>query len=172
MSGTPTSTDMDPFDNWLPGCYKGNINKVREACFYICCSSEQLISHCTNTILVVRDLTLPCQSSLPRTITHFVTASVRQGVKTVSAHPKPGSKIVPCIQQPWSPLETSSLNEENPVHAQIQSHTPILFYMPVVNDFRWYVWYRDFDCLFDLILYVHSTIFQLCGTCLPGLNQY
>ena len=24
----------------------------------------------------------------------------------------------------------------------------------------------------DLILYVHSTIFQLCGTCLPGLNQY
>ena len=26
--------------------------------------------------------------------------------------------------------------------------------------------------LFDLILYVHSTIFQLCGTALPGLNQY
>ena len=24
----------------------------------------------------------------------------------------------------------------------------------------------------DLILYVHSTIFQLCGTGLPGLNQY
>ena len=23
-----------------------------------------------------------------------------------------------------------------------------------------------------LILYVHSTIFQLCGTGLPGLNQY
>ena len=29
-----------------------------------------------------------------------------------------------------------------------------------------------FVCLFDLILYVHSTIFQLCGTSLPGLNQY
>ena len=27
-------------------------------------------------------------------------------------------------------------------------------------------------CLFDLILNVHSTIFQLCGTGLPGLNQY
>ena len=26
--------------------------------------------------------------------------------------------------------------------------------------------------LFDLILYVHSAIFQLCGTGLPGLNQY
>ena len=26
--------------------------------------------------------------------------------------------------------------------------------------------------LFDLILYVHSTIFQLCGTGLPGLSQY
>ena len=26
--------------------------------------------------------------------------------------------------------------------------------------------------LFDLILYAHSTIFQLCGTGLPGLNQY
>ena len=26
--------------------------------------------------------------------------------------------------------------------------------------------------LFDLILYVHSTIFQLCGTGLPGLNRY
>ena len=32
----------------------------------------------------------------------------------------------------------------------------------------------SFVCLilFDLILYVHSTIFQLCGTVLPGLNQY
>ena len=29
-----------------------------------------------------------------------------------------------------------------------------------------------FICLFDLILYVHSTIFQLCGTVLPGFNQY
>ena len=29
-----------------------------------------------------------------------------------------------------------------------------------------------FFCLFDLILYVHSTIFQLCGTVLPGFNQY
>ena len=29
-----------------------------------------------------------------------------------------------------------------------------------------------FVCLFDLILKVHSTIFQLCGTGLPGLNQY
>ena len=29
-----------------------------------------------------------------------------------------------------------------------------------------------FVCLFDLIFYVHSTIFQLCGTGLPGLNQY
>ena len=26
--------------------------------------------------------------------------------------------------------------------------------------------------LFVLILYVQSTIFQLCGTGLPGLNQY
>ena len=26
--------------------------------------------------------------------------------------------------------------------------------------------------VFDLILCVHSTIFQLCGTGLPGLNQY
>ena len=26
--------------------------------------------------------------------------------------------------------------------------------------------------LFEMILYVHSTIFQLCGTGLPGLNQY
>ena len=29
-----------------------------------------------------------------------------------------------------------------------------------------------FVCLFDLFLYVHSTIFQLCGTVLPGFNQY
>ena len=29
-----------------------------------------------------------------------------------------------------------------------------------------------FVCLFDLILYVHSTIFQLCGKGLPGFNQY
>ena len=28
------------------------------------------------------------------------------------------------------------------------------------------------NVLFDFILNVHSTIFQLCGTGLPGLNQY
>ena len=32
--------------------------------------------------------------------------------------------------------------------------------------------YQDDFCLFVLILYVHSTIFQLCGTVLPGFNQY
>ena len=32
--------------------------------------------------------------------------------------------------------------------------------------------YHHSVCLFDLILYVHSTIFQLCGTGLPGLNEY
>ena len=31
---------------------------------------------------------------------------------------------------------------------------------------------KGVDGLFDLILYVHSTIFQLCGTVLPGFNQY
>ena len=31
---------------------------------------------------------------------------------------------------------------------------------------------QTFVCLFDLVLYVHSTIFQLCGTVLPGFNQY
>ena len=31
---------------------------------------------------------------------------------------------------------------------------------------------RSYFVLFDLILYVHSTVFQLCGTGLPGLNQY
>ena len=33
-------------------------------------------------------------------------------------------------------------------------------------------WSIKIHYLFDLILYVHSTIFQLCGTGLPGLNQY
>ena len=31
---------------------------------------------------------------------------------------------------------------------------------------------KEFLFLFDLILCVHSTIFQLWGTGLPGLNQY
>ena len=36
-----------------------------------------------------------------------------------------------------------------------------------------YVYIQKFAmCLFDLILYVHSTIFQLCRTGVPGLNQY
>ena len=45
----------------------------------------------------------------------------------------------------------------------------IIFYLPInksSNNNRFFV------CLFDLILYVHSTIFQLCGTVLPGFNQY
>ena len=32
--------------------------------------------------------------------------------------------------------------------------------------------YNNLIDLIDLILYVHSTIFQLCGTVLPGFNQY
>ena len=31
---------------------------------------------------------------------------------------------------------------------------------------------RSLDFLFDLILSINSIIFQLCGTGLPGLNQY
>ena len=38
--------------------------------------------------------------------------------------------------------------------------------------FKRLIIFASFVCLFDLILYVHSTIFQLCGTGLPGLNQY
>ena len=44
--------------------------------------------------------------------------------------------------------------------------------------FYQYVWGNSSDkkgfvfCLFDLILYVPSTIFQIYGTGLPGLNQY
>ena len=43
--------------------------------------------------------------------------------------------------------------------------------VPEVDDYV----HEIFVCLFvlfDLILYVHSTIFQLCGTVLPGFNQY
>ena len=100
---TPLTLTCTPFDNWLPGCYKGTINKAREACFCISCSFEQPRSNYTNTILVVQVLTFPSQSSLPRTFTPFITAFVRQGVKTVSAHPKPGPKKQPC-----SPLEKST----------------------------------------------------------------
>ena len=43
----------------------------------------------------------------------------------------------------------------------------------VMKKKSWLLYFdRPFDFLFDLILYVHSTIFQLCGTILPGLNQY
>ena len=49
------------------------------------------------------------------------------------------------------------------------SKLPTLYWLPKLHK-------RPFksSCLilFDLILYVHSTIFQLCGTGLPGLNQY
>ena len=35
------------------------------------------------------------------------------------------------------------------------------------------VYIQIYVCLFVcLFLYVHSTIFQLCGTVLPGFNQY
>ena len=42
------------------------------------------------------------------------------------------------------------------------------------NDLSYSFLYRRWsgEVLFDLILYVHSTIFQLCGTGLPGFNQY
>ena len=52
---------------------------------------------------------------------------------------------------------------------------PLLFWV-YINDIAKYLLslirlFADF-VLFDLILYVHSTIFQLCGTGLPVLNQY
>ena len=43
----------------------------------------------------------------------------------------------------------------------------VFLFFPHVASWVW----CDF-CLFDLIFYVHSTILQLCGTGLPGLNQY
>ena len=46
------------------------------------------------------------------------------------------------------------------------SHLPNMQSIPVLANCH------GFFFLFDLILYVHSTIFQLCGTGLPGLNQY
>ena len=62
-------------------------------------------------------------------------------------------------------------------HRSARSHRPFVFWKPLNGYFD----NEDPDemqhlaalfCLFDLFLYVHSTIFQLCGTVLPGLNQY
>ena len=39
---------------------------------------------------------------------------------------------------------------------------------------KWFLRKLPVTCkkIIDLILYVHSTIFQLCGKVLPGFNQY
>ena len=65
-TGNPLALTCTLFDKWLPGCYKGNINKVRDACFCIPCSSEQQRSHYTNTALAVQELTcsIPAPSHL------------------------------------------------------------------------------------------------------------
>ena len=85
------------------------MKRFREARFRISCSYKQLRSHLTNTpvTLAVPVPTMTCTAnrSLPRTFTPFITAPVRQGVKIVSAHPKPVPQIVPCIQQSRSPLD-------------------------------------------------------------------
>ena len=44
-------------------------------------------------------------------------------------------------------------------------------YIPETDSIVPPIYFVLFVCLF-FILYVHSTIFQLCGMCLPGLNQY
>ena len=126
LAGPPLALRSTLFEKWLPGCYKGNRSKVREACFCIPCSSGQLRCHYTNTTLAVQELTYPTYSSLPRTITPFITASVRQSQNSLYT-PETWAQTVPCIQQPWSPLDKSSLIEGNPVHAK--THTPILFFI-------------------------------------------
>ena len=47
-----------------------------------------------------------------------------------------------------------------------------MFILPLIFLTTGAVFVCLFVCLFDMILYVHSTIFQLCGTVLPGFNQY
>ena len=47
-------------------------------------------------------------------------------------------------------------------------YLPALLYLPSTTSFYASVSKGAFVCLFDLILYVHSTIFQLCGTVFLG----
>ena len=74
---------------------------------------------------------------------HTFHYCVCQEVKTVSAHPKPGPNQFLVYNSPGL-----MFNRRNPVHAQTQTHTPILFLYArrsdvVVNYFRWYVGYGD-----------------------------
>ena len=63
-------------------------------------------------------------------------------------------------------LETlETFNNYIPINSDMICNVQVL--VEGANKFIWFLF-----VLFDLILYVHSTIFQLCGTCLPGLNQY
>ena len=45
-------------------------------------------------------------------------------------------------------------------------------YKSVYFNYIYFLFIKSGFVLFDLILYVHSTIFQLCWTGLPGFNQY
>ena len=74
-AGPPLALTCTLFDKWLPGCYKGNRNYVRKACFCISCISEQLRSQNTNSGCA--ELTCPTHNCLPCTFRPFITASVR-----------------------------------------------------------------------------------------------
>ena len=74
-------------------------------------------------------------------------------------------------------FKLASTRKNMPVACEKQNHrlacasavTDQRLYFSPYKKYLAHVSASDF-CLFDLILYVHSTIFQLCGTCLPGLN--
>ena len=141
MDDNLTSPDIHPIDKWLPGCYKGNKNKVREACFCIPSSSEQLRSHYTNN----SGCTRAHMQSSPHLHT-FHHCVCQTGSQNSPCTPETWAQTVPCIQKPWYPLDKWSLIEGNPLHAPTQ--TPILFLYArrsdvVVNAFRWYVGYGD-----------------------------
>ena len=58
------------------------------------------------------------------------------------------------------------------IFTNCSGHMPKMADMPIYGKNPLKIFSRIIFFLFDLILYVHSTIFQLCGTVLPGLNQY
>ena len=99
-AGPPLALTCSPFDNWLPGCYKGNINKVREARFCISWSSEQLRSHYINTTLAVQELTFLSESSLPPHLHTFQNCVRQTGSQNCLCTSETWAQIVPCIQQP------------------------------------------------------------------------
>ena len=142
-AGSPPALTCTLFDKCLPGCYKGNGNKVRNS-LQLWTAEIPLHQHdsgCTRAHI-------PNSQQSFLHLHTFITASVREGDNTISAQRNQGQNSVLYTTALVSIGQVKFDRKKPSTHTNTNTHSITILNIclagdVVVNDFRWYVGYED-----------------------------